>query len=1457
VERLIAGEQVELGDVRLEAVDFEGRVGDATIAERTTRGGAARGESARVRDLLLKGLAEAPGNAFDIGKPREVVPEPPKRGDGEQPKLRVQASVPPDRTPMLLTEDPDGFLSWVLPTNHEELAELAHATSRSAGRGTEARVATFEIPMQLPSSPQVEGPAARGIGSFVFKKVFRVVSAALFDRFMKQGGEQLARWMERSRNHALRAFTPDDYRLAMSRSLGESELRAIQHAGTALLFIHGTNSLSHSGFHLLPPEFVRAMWDRYERRVLAFDHPTLSVDPGHNARRLAELLPAGLDLQLDIVAHSRGGLVARELAQRANANGLDGKVRVQSVTFVGTPNLGTPFCNSDHLASYVDAMTNLLSALPDNGITDAVDCVVGVLSHVARKMYAGIPGAMAMDPEGDYLKALNAEPHPSDCEYRVITSEFEPIDGSGWKRHLRDLVVDKVFADKPNDLVVPTDPDWEPDRVSERLVLEKSSGVDHSTYWKNEQVLDALRGSETVQNAVTPRVVAAAPEVRAEPLGAEPAPPASTTPDDADATTIAVEVVHGSLEHARYPVVVGHYRGSPLEGAEGYVDDRVRGVLSRRQLLGLYPEDEGQVFEFLGKSTKPPGVIVVGLGAPDDMSATKLVRHVTHAALARLVAVMDERESGTDESEAGTDVGLSLVLLGTSRPGGLPVPSCVTAAVEGVQRANRHVGSLYATSADSARKPPLPQITRIEFLERDEDRAEIAARTLLKNEVQLLGSNVVPAKQLRRGEGARAARAAIDERSVAWRTLKIERKKSSDDTPASSDGTPMTLEYTLMGGYAGAPVAEHVVDPALLDPLLADASTRVDCDEQVQNTLFELLFPREVKLALAAGGSFTMLLDDAVANYPWEMLASRDETPGSRRPEPLCVQGGFLRRLETKGDERRRGPGGKAALVIGNPPVGPTAASLPGACSEAVVVANSLLEHEYDVTRLIFDVDGTPVVDARPLARNPLDADGRHEHYWKTIVHELFRREYRILHIAAHGHFDAEHPERSGALIGPDLFMSSAIVGSLPVIPDFVFFNCCHLGRIDTVPTARIAASVAKTLMEHGVRAVVAAGWAVDDADAMTFATTLYDCLCGGAPFGEAVREARRAIYPEDGPKSSTWGAYQCYGDPGWRLAQRPERRGDGGDLQFESDAQRALADLATAAGEVTTKQERRQARTKLAERLEDIVDEVRKNGWRSCNVLAALGRAQTKLGELEGAINSYREIVEWSSGGDYEVSVIEQLANCEFRLAHKRFRTAGVITPEVTKLFERADARLAALLSLEQTSERLGLLGSYHKKRATTLDGQERTTEMQMAYDAYLKAEEIDAVPYSSLNRLQLGALRNIPAPDDAVSVDDVEIRLGNPTRTHLTAAEADYWRRVGMVDAHLTRAIQNNEVADRCAELAEEYASVFRERSTWSERDSTISHLWDLAQVHPDPAAATALTALYSQLSDDWQGE
>ena len=59
-------------------------------------------------------------------------------------------------------------------------------------------------------------------------------------------------------------------------------------------------------------------------------------------------------------------------------------------------------------------------------------------------------------------------------------------------------------------------------------------------------------------------------------------------------------------------------------------------------------------------------------------------------------------------------------------------------------------------------------------------------------------------------------------------------------------------------------------------------------------------------------------------------------------------------------------------------------------------------------------------------------------------------------------------------------------------VPDLVFINCCYLGLVEappgTPPTGqqrafpRLAANVATEFIRMGVRAVVAAGWAVDDA---------------------------------------------------------------------------------------------------------------------------------------------------------------------------------------------------------------------------------------------------------------------------------------------------------------------------------------------------------------------------------------
>nr|WP_269747360.1 CHAT domain-containing protein [Imhoffiella purpurea] len=56
---------------------------------------------------------------------------------------------------------------------------------------------------------------------------------------------------------------------------------------------------------------------------------------------------------------------------------------------------------------------------------------------------------------------------------------------------------------------------------------------------------------------------------------------------------------------------------------------------------------------------------------------------------------------------------------------------------------------------------------------------------------------------------------------------------------------------------------------------------------------------------------------------------------------------------------------------------------------------------------------------------------------------------------------------------------------------------------------------MAAQFIRMGVRAVVAAGWAVDDQAAPTFAETFYHLMTNGSRFGEAVRRARERTWQD------------------------------------------------------------------------------------------------------------------------------------------------------------------------------------------------------------------------------------------------------------------------------------------------------------------------------------------------------
>ena len=247
--------------------------------------------------------------------------------------------------------------------------------------------------------------------------------------------------------------------------------------------------------------------------------------------------------------------------------------------------------------------------------------------------------------------------------------------------------------------------------------------------------------------------------------------------------------------------------------------------------------------------------------------------------------------------------------------------------------ANKHIRSLYATSEhrEVERDSAPDHLHRVPRARRGSCRSR---RPNPAEERSVLAPG--------RRSGHRAARRARGAGRRARRPTNVPSPGARCASGATTtrgapahDSTPETLQYTLMGGQAGAPVVEHVVDMTLLDPLLADAEKRPDGDAQIQNTLFELLFPREIKLALADG----RIVEPAPRRRRCQLSMGDARQPrrhaGDATQRTTLRPGRIPAPARDASEPAAARTGGQAALVIGNPPARPNGPPLKGACEES------------------------------------------------------------------------------------------------------------------------------------------------------------------------------------------------------------------------------------------------------------------------------------------------------------------------------------------------------------------------------------------------------------------------------------------------------------------------------------------------------------------------------------------
>ncbi len=777
---------------------------------------------------------------------------------------------------------------------------------------------------------------------------------------------------------------------------------------------------------------------------------------------------------------------------------------------------------------------------------------------------------------------------------------------------------------------------------------------------------------------------------------------------------ITVTMVHGNLSRASSPVAVGHYEGDTIVSAEAYLDRQLNGRLRERQCLGLYPDKLNTSAVVLSdgdcQGRTHPGAIVVGLGMVGDLTPGGLTSTMADAMVnyaLKCIEVERERRRATTVDGScgpGLKIPLTMLLIGTGA-GGLSLVDSLQSLLRGILQANRRLQRLERTETPESEKqaPDNESLTgsieTVEILELYQDLAIQATKSLLElgrsrdfREHLLIHEVMVEGVEGRR-------RASFDEDAGWWQRLRI---------ATQDDGS---LKFEALTNRARAETYLQPAQRKLIERFLERAMATTQNDLELSSTLFELIIPNRMKEYAPDRRSMVLVLDEKSAAYPWELLHNRFD-PNSR---PLAVEAGMVRQMAVP-QFREKVLHGTAlnALVIGDPtshePSGKFA-PLPGAAAEAREVAQLIRHQEYrDVVEL---VEGEATPDA--------------------ILTALYQQPYRIVHCAAHGVFEFPLEEEfakpgaidskkdpytkpktvTGVVLGEGLFLTPAEIDQMRYVPELVFLNCCHLGQTkgsaeqSNIPFHQLASNLGTQLIRMGVRAVVAAGWAVDDLAAKTFAKKFYEEMFQNRTFGDAVRLAREEIFLRQGG-SNTWGAYQCYGDPDFSLHIGAKSMGRQRRMVAPVELRVELYNLVQEAKTAEPKDEGR-----LRRRLQELAAGVGQGWTDSAAMCAALGLAYGELGLFAEAVRFY-DRGRMLQPADATVESLEQLANLKVRWALHRVERQGDPKAQkldplekdfpIKELFDDAENILAGLLTIQPTQERYALKGKLYKGKSMLL---------------------------------------------------------------------------------------------------------------------------------------------------------